>query len=84
MVCGAARDNRIEVVGTFYERSPRDNRVYDTSFLADGSGAIRSTYRKIHLYDALGFRESDKAGTGRLHICTCSVGRRNDRHDDLL
>ena len=63
-VCGAARDNRVEVVGTFYERSSRDDRVYDTSFLADGSGAIRSAYRKIHLYDALGFRESDKLEPG--------------------
>ena len=63
-ICRAAKDNHIEVVGTFYEKSPKDERVYDTSFLVDGSGAIRSIYRKTHLYDALGFRESDKLEPG--------------------
>ena len=52
------------MVGTFYEKSPKGERVYDTSFLVDGSGAIRSIYRKTHLYDALGFRESDKLEPG--------------------
>lgn len=60
----AARENQMEVVGTFYEKSPRDDRVYDTSFLVDGTGTVRSAYRKIHLYDALGFRESDKLEPG--------------------
>lgn len=63
-VCRAARDNRMEVVGTFYEKSPKNDRVYDTAFLADHAGGIISTYRKIHLYDALGFRESNKLEPG--------------------
>lgn len=63
-VADCARANSIEVVGTFYEKSPKRNRVYDTSFLADASGKISSYYRKIHLYDALGFRESDKMVPG--------------------
>lgn len=56
----AARENKINVVGTFYEKSRKKNRVYDTSFLINNSGKVISTYRKIHLYDALGFKESKK------------------------
>jgi len=56
----AAKDNHIMVVGTFYEKSKKKNRVYDTAFLINKSGKILSKYRKIHLYDALGFRESNK------------------------
>lgn len=59
-----AKENSIQVVGTFYEKSPKANRVYDTSFLTDRNGKIVSKYRKIHLYDALGFKESKKLYPG--------------------
>jgi predicted amidohydrolase len=59
-----ARENNIQVVGSFYEKSKELDRVYDTSFVIDKSGKVISTYRKIHLYDALGFRESDKMMSG--------------------
>ena len=60
----AAKENRIQVVGSFYEKSRKKDKVYDTSFVIDKSGKVISTYRKIHLYDALGFRESDKMASG--------------------
>ena len=60
----AAKENSIQVVGTFYEKSPHTNRVYDTSFLIDKNGKVTSRYRKIHLYDALGFKESRKLYPG--------------------
>ena len=56
----AAKENHIQVVGSFYEKSKKNNRVYDTSFVINHLGKVISTYRKIHLYDALGFKESDK------------------------
>ena len=59
-----AKQNSIQVVGTLYEKSPKPNRVYDTSFLMDKNGKVISTYRKIHLYDALGFKESVKLYPG--------------------
>ena len=59
-IAKAAKKNSIQVVGTFYEKSNKKNRVYDTSFIVNNSGKIISKYRKIHLYNALGFRESDK------------------------
>ena len=63
-IANAANENNIQVVGSFYEKSRKKDRVYDTSFVIDKSGKVISTYRKIHLYDALGFRESDKMTPG--------------------
>lgn len=59
-----AKRNSIQVIGTLYEKSPKPNRVYDTSFLIEKNGKVISTYRKIHLYDALGFKESTKLYPG--------------------
>ena len=58
-----AKKYSIEVVGTFYETGKK-NRVYDTAFLINSSGKLVSKYRKIHLYDALGFKESKKLMAG--------------------
>ncbi|QLH08052.1 carbon-nitrogen hydrolase family protein [Nitrosopumilus ureiphilus] len=63
-IAKSAKENHIQVVGSFYEKSRKKDRVYDTSFVIDKSGKVISTYRKIHLYDALGFRESDKMASG--------------------
>jgi predicted amidohydrolase len=63
-IARTAKENHIQVVGSFYEKSRKKDRVYDTSFVIDKSGKILSTYRKIHLYDALGFRESTKMISG--------------------
>jgi len=59
-----AKENHIGVIGSFYEKSNKKDRVYDTSFVINKSGRVISTYRKIHLYDALGFRESEKMISG--------------------
>jgi len=63
-IAKAAKENKIQVIGSFYEKSRTKDRVYDTAFVIDKSGEVISTYRKIHLYDALGFRESDKMISG--------------------
>ena len=60
-----AKENSIIVVGTMYEKSNKKNRVYDTSFVLNKTGKIVGKYRKIHLYDALGFKESDKMVAGK-------------------
>ena len=60
----AAKSNSIQVVGTMYEKSNKKDRVFDTSFVIDKTGKVLSKYRKIHLYNALGFRESDKMTSG--------------------
>jgi predicted amidohydrolase len=59
-----AKDNQVEVVATIYERSDSPEKVYDTALAIDRAGNLASVYRKLHLYDALGFRESDKLKPG--------------------
>ena len=41
------------------------DRVYDTALWIDASGQLSAVYRKLHLYDALGFKESDKFLAGK-------------------
>jgi predicted amidohydrolase len=64
----AAKVNKISIISTIYEKngSRFDNRVYDTAVLIDSNGEISSIYRKLHLYDALGFKESDKMMAGNM------------------
>jgi predicted amidohydrolase len=74
----SARRNRINIIATIYEKNTKnnsnrssnnqsDNRVYDTAVIINSNGTIGSVYRKLHLYDALGFRESAKMIAGN-HI----------------
>jgi len=69
----SARLNRINIIATLYEKNTKnnrttinqfDNRVYDTAVIISSNGTISSVYRKLHLYDALGFRESAKMIAG--------------------
>ncbi|HZC50432.1 MAG TPA: carbon-nitrogen hydrolase family protein [Nitrososphaeraceae archaeon] len=64
----AAKVNKISIISTIYEKSNKefDNRVYDTVVLIDNKGGISSVYRKLHLYDALGFKESDRMMAGNM------------------
>jgi deaminated glutathione amidase len=65
-LCSAARSCKIDIVATIYEKSEAlsDKRVYDTAVLINSKGNIISVYRKVHLYDALGFKESLKLMAG--------------------
>ena len=56
----AASTHEIAVIAPIYERSPLAQRVFDTSVWIDANGVVASVYRKLHLYDAFGFKESDK------------------------
>lgn len=60
----SAQQHSIDVLLTIYETCSSPNRVYDTALWIDSQGAIRAAYRKLHLYDALGFKESDKFVAG--------------------
>ena len=63
-IANIARKNKIQVVGTIYEKGKKKDRVYDTAFIINKSGKVISTYIKIHLYDALVFKESTKLEPG--------------------
>jgi predicted amidohydrolase len=55
-----AKNHGINVLATIYEPSNAPQRVYDTALWIDANGKLAAVYRKLHLYDALGFKESDK------------------------
>jgi predicted amidohydrolase len=76
-LCTAAKQNKISVIATIYEKgndgnnnnnnqSYINNRVYDTAVMINSKGTISSIYRKLHLYDALGFKESNKMMSGNI------------------
>ncbi|MCU7786385.1 carbon-nitrogen hydrolase family protein [Pyrobaculum sp. 3827-6] len=51
------------VAGAFLERGPRP-RVYNTTVLVEPGGGVVGLYRKTHLFDAYGYRESDVVEPG--------------------
>ncbi len=59
-----ARQERLWMVFTFYETAALGDPPYNTAVVVDGEGAICGTYRKTHLYDAHGVRESERTQAG--------------------
>jgi deaminated glutathione amidase len=62
-VAAAARAARIAIVAGLFEPAP-DGRVFNTTVGYDRDGELAAVYRKIHLFDALGHRESDAVAPG--------------------
>ena len=60
-----AATESVAVLTTIYETAVVPNRVYDTAIWIDATGNVALVYRKLHLYDAFGFKESDKFHPGR-------------------
>jgi deaminated glutathione amidase len=59
----AARDRGVAVVAGVFEPGP-GRLVYNTAVMFDEQGRLAAAYRKIHLFDALGQRESDQVAPG--------------------
>ncbi|MCP2338348.1 carbon-nitrogen hydrolase family protein [Actinomadura rupiterrae] len=77
----AAREHAVNVVIGVFEPTP-DGRVHNTVVGISDTGEIVGSYRKLHLYDAFGDRESERVAPGdrpvvlelagqRLGIITC-------------
>jgi deaminated glutathione amidase len=62
------------VVGVF-EPAP-DGRVYNTAVAFSGAGTLVAAYRKLHLFDALGQRESDLVAPGSSPVTASLAGAR--------
>lgn len=58
-----AADRGTTVVAGMFETSEDPARPYNTLAVVDGDG-LRASYRKIHLYDSFGHRESDRLTAG--------------------
>lgn len=72
-VTGLARSHGVWILGgSFAERIPDDDRVYNTSFLARPDGELAAVYRKIHLFDV----DLGPEGGGR--FCESSTYRPGD------
>jgi deaminated glutathione amidase len=59
----AARGTGVALVAGVFEPAP-DGRVFNTAVSYDGSGGLAASYRKIHLFDSLGERESAVVAPG--------------------
>jgi predicted amidohydrolase len=59
----AARDHGVAVVAGIFEPGP-GQLVYNTAVMFDERGNLAAAYRKIHMFDALGQRESDQVAPG--------------------
>ncbi len=58
-----AHAHRLTVVAGMFEARGHDERVHNT-VVAVGPGGLVARYRKLHLYDALGWCESDRVAPG--------------------
>lgn len=59
----AAHGTGVAVVAGVFEPAP-GGRVYNTTVAFDRDGRLAAAYRKIHLFDALGYRESELVAPG--------------------
>jgi deaminated glutathione amidase len=59
----AARSAGLAITAGVFEPAP-DGRVFNTTVGFDSDGSLVAVYRKIHLFDALGHRESDSVAPG--------------------
>jgi len=59
------------IVAGMFERT--DNLPYNTLVLAAPDGTVTPAYRKIHLYDSFGYRESDRMAAGPIEPSVVSI-----------
>jgi predicted amidohydrolase len=62
-LAAAAREYGTAVVAGMFEPAD-DERVYNTAVAIDASGRLVGSYRKLHLFDAFGDRESEYVAPG--------------------
>ncbi len=60
-----AQRHQLTIVAGMFERSQDPARPYNTLAVVDPHG-LRTKYRKIHLYDSFGFKESDRLLAGEI------------------
>jgi deaminated glutathione amidase len=68
-----AATHDVTVVAGMFERSADPDRPYNTLVVVDPEG-LRATYRKIHLYDSFGYKESERLLAGDMKPVVVEVG----------
>jgi deaminated glutathione amidase len=71
-LAAAAKDAGVALVAGVFEPAP-GGRVYNTAVAYDATGELITSYRKLHLFDAFGQRESDNVAPGS-DVVTCELG----------
>jgi predicted amidohydrolase len=59
-----AREHGLWLAAGLWERIPGSDRVYNVAVLISPQGKRMTAYRKLHLFDALSIRESDRMAPG--------------------
>lgn len=67
-----AREHHLLLVVGMFEPAP-DGRVFNTLLVTDGAD-VEARYRKMHLYDAFGVRESDTVAPGDRIVTVPALG----------
>lgn len=62
------------IIAGMFERT--DALPYNTLVVVGSDGTLRSTYRKIHLYDSFGYRESDRLSAGDIEPVVVEIAGR--------
>jgi deaminated glutathione amidase len=65
----------LAIVASMFEPAP-DGRVYNTTVGLEADGSLAAVYRKIHLFDALGYRESQSVAPGDEVVIASLAGLR--------
>ncbi|MER6947869.1 carbon-nitrogen hydrolase family protein [Nonomuraea sp. NPDC000554] len=70
----AARRHGTAVIAGVFE--PGGNRVHNTAVALDATGAVKAAYRKIHLFDSFGAKESELVAPGSEPVVVDLAGLR--------
>jgi deaminated glutathione amidase len=74
-LAAAAKSAGVGLVAGVFEPAP-DGRVYNTAVVYDGAGELVTSYRKLHLFDAFGQRESELVAPGSSPVVFSLAGLR--------
>jgi predicted amidohydrolase len=64
MIASLAAGAGVTVVAGMFERHPQGEPPSNTVVAVGPDGTLLAAYRKVHLYDAFGYRESDRVAAG--------------------
>jgi predicted amidohydrolase len=70
-----AKQTGVALVAGVFEPAP-DGRVYNTAVAYDATGELVASYRKLHLFDAFGHRESEQVAPGSAPVLCTLAGIR--------
>ena len=74
-LAAAAKQTGVALVAGVFEPAP-GGRVHNTAVAYDGTGELVAAYRKLHLFDAFGHRESDEVAPGSAPVACTLAGVR--------